>query len=44
MIPVVTMLPGCTFFTWKYQMTASEQMACTIKIANVPSTASRPYW
>ena len=43
MTPVVQMLPGWTFFTWKYQITAIEQSACTSRIAIVPSTASTPY-
>jgi hypothetical protein len=44
MMPVVNRLPGWTFFTWKYQITASEVIACTMRIAMVPRMASRPYW
>jgi len=43
MMPVVRRLPGAAFLTWKYQITASEVIACTMRIAIVPRMASRPY-
>ncbi|MFC7650061.1 hypothetical protein ACFQX6_64280 [Streptosporangium lutulentum] len=32
---------GCFFLAWKYPMTEKEQRVWTMRIASVPSTASR---
>ena len=39
---MVITLPGCVFRTQKYQITATEQIACTNRIAAVPISASKP--
>ncbi len=41
-ISVVSTLPWCIFFTQKYQITAAEQIVCTIRIIAVPISASMP--